>query len=302
MEKGLGQYNLKSWLTVRNDDWYFLHWADPQFVRDYVKNFPETGKYVNAFYVGSDGWVFTKVFTSKDPYYEERDMLSIQRTWYMQKLWGRIGYNPFVPDDLFKDHLALKYPQIPPETLFEAWSNASRAVQLANEQVTGTWNLDFKWWPEGWTSKDGFRSLEETRKVVPMSGSGLCSFELTARGDCGTKISAFTTAGQIEQLAKKALAILEILDAGTNKELELTVRNLEAMAFLGLYNANKYRAAIYLEQGNTDEAKHAIDTANDYWKTYTERMDELFIGVDMQRNLDFKNWHQHDKDALEDIL
>ena len=67
MEDALGPNNLKSWLTVRNDDFYFLHWGDHQFVRDYVNNFPEVGKYVDAFYIGSDGWVFTKVFTSKDP-------------------------------------------------------------------------------------------------------------------------------------------------------------------------------------------------------------------------------------------
>ena len=81
-------------------------------------------------------------------------MLSIQRTWYMRKLWGRISYNPSVSDDLFKNHLALKYPEADSDQLFEAWSSASRAIQLANEQVTGTWDLDFKWWPEGWTKKN----------------------------------------------------------------------------------------------------------------------------------------------------
>ena len=29
MEDALGPNNLKSWLTVRNDDFYFLHWGDP---------------------------------------------------------------------------------------------------------------------------------------------------------------------------------------------------------------------------------------------------------------------------------
>ena len=153
MEDGLEANNLKSWLTIRNDDFYFLHWADPQFVRDYVNNFPEVDKYVNAFYIGADGWVFTKEFTSKDPYYKDKNALSIQRTWYMQKLWGRISYNPSVSDELFKNHLAIKYPEVSSEKLFEAWSNASRAIQLANEQVTGTWDLDFKWCPEGWTSQ-----------------------------------------------------------------------------------------------------------------------------------------------------
>lgn len=91
MAEGLDRHGLKSWLTVRNDDFYFLHWADPQFVRDYVRNFPEVGKHVDAFYIGADGWVFTREFTSKDPYYQSRNALSIQKTWYMQKLWGRIS-------------------------------------------------------------------------------------------------------------------------------------------------------------------------------------------------------------------
>jgi len=302
MEKGLKQYNLQSWLEIRNDDWYFLLWADPQFVRDYVKNFPGVGKYINGVSIGSDGWVFTNVFTNKDPYFKDRDMLSIQRTWYMQKLWGRILYNPNISDDYFKTCLAFKYPEVSSDTLFQAWSRASRAVQLANEQVTGTWDLDFKWWPEGWTSHKGFLSLEDTRKVEPMRGSNLCSFVQTAQGECGTKVSAFTTSDEIEQLANKALASLEGLHASSNKELELTLKNLKAMAYLGLYNANKFRAAIYLEQDKKEEALDAIGTAYCYWKNYTNRMDELFVGVDLQRNLDFINWHVHDKDALNDYL
>ena len=52
-----------------------------------------------------------------------------------------------------------------------------------------------------------------------MIGSDLCSFENTASGNCGDKISAFTTADQIEQLANNALAILEGLNAGSNTRI-----------------------------------------------------------------------------------
>jgi len=300
MEDALGPNNLKSWLTVRNDDFYFLHWGDHQFVRDYVNNFPEVGKYVDAFYIGSDGWIFTKVFTSKDPYYEDRDALSIQRTWYMQKLWGRISYNPSVSDDLFKNHLALKYPEVSSEELFDAWSSASRAIQLANEQVTGTWDLDFKWWPEGWTSNGGFLSLNATRDVDPMNGSNLCNFKNTANNNCGGKISALTNADQIEQLALQALATLGQVNAGSNTDLNLNIKNLEAMSNLSLYNAFKFRAAVYLEQGNQGEAWNAIRSAYCYWKAYTNIMGELYEAVDLQRNYDFSDWHQHDAKALLD--
>jgi hypothetical protein len=99
MEQGLGKYGIMSWLTVRNDDFFFLHWAEPQFVRDYISGFPQIDKYVNGFYIGADGWVFARDFTSKNPYYKARKALSIQRTWYMQKLWGRISYNPSISDE-----------------------------------------------------------------------------------------------------------------------------------------------------------------------------------------------------------
>jgi len=303
MEQGLDRYNLKSWLTLRNDDWYFLHWADPQFAREYVSNFPEVDKYVNAAYIGSDGWAFTKVFTSRDNYYQKRDMLSIQRTWFLEKLWGRALYNPSVSDDLFKNHLALKYPEVSSEELYQAWTSASRALQLSNEQVSGTWKLDWQFWPEGWTAKHGeFLSLGDTRKVVPMLGSNLCSFENTARGNCEGKVSAFTTVDRIEKLAGETLNILKTLHAGSNKELELTLKNLEAMAYLGLYNAHKFRTVIYLEQENKKQALIEFEPAYGFWKNYTNIMDELFIGVQMQRNLDFQNWHSQDKDALHDYL
>lgn len=218
----------------------------------------------------------------------------------MQKLWGRISYNPSVSDELFKNHLAFKYPEVSVEKLFEAWSSASRAIRLANEQVTGTWSLDFHWYPEGWTSHKGFLSLEDTRTVNPMSGSDLCNFENSAPGNCGSKVSALDNANQIEKLAKGALATLDELDAGTNTVLELNLKDLEAMSFLSLYSANKFRAAIKLEQGNQDEALDAIAKAYCYWKKYTNAMDALYIGVDLQRNLDFKTWHEHDMDALKD--
>ena len=31
-------------------------------------------------------------------------------------------------------------------------------------------------------------------------------------------------------------------------------------------------------------------------------MDALYKAVDLQRNLDFSSWHDHDKDALQDYL
>jgi len=302
LESQLASYDIKAWLTVRNDDFFFLHWADPQFVRDYVTSFPEVGKYVHGMNIGPDGWVFTREFTSKNPYYQNTNALEIQKTWLMQKIWGEIAYNPSVPDEVFKDNIAVKYPEVSSHELFNAWTKASRAVRLANEQVTGNWSLDFHWWPEFWSQQDnGYYSLRYSR-VEPQHGSNLCPFLNSASQGCTGKVSAFTNADNIELLSNEALTTLKKFNAGSNTELMLNMKDIEAMATLGLFNADKFRAIMYDLQGNEVKARDAMGKAYRNWIAYTTIMDGLYRGVSMQRNHSFKNWHDHDADVLKDFV
>jgi len=305
MEQGLGKYGIMSWLTVRNDDFYFLHWAEPQFVRDYISGFPPIGKYVAGFYIGADGWVFGKEFASKNPYYKKRDALSVQRTWYMQKLWGRISYNPSISDDYFKEHLASRFPEVPPDKLFDAWSSASGAIRRVNEQVTGKWQFDADFWPELWTGdmwqgRAGRHfSVDDTKEATPFAGSKLASLRDTAEGKVGGKISAWENIEKIDALSTKALEILATLKPGENVELQLTLLDLTAQGHLGQFNAEKFRAVIYDLQGEKEKAKQAMGKAYCVWRRYADLMDSLYIGVDMQRNRSFPDWHAYDKTVLQ---
>ena len=308
MEKGLAKHGIKSWLTVRNDDFYFLHWAEPQFVRDYISGFPAIDKYVTGFYIGADGWVFAKEFASKSPHYQEQDALSIQRTWYMQKLWGRISYNPAISDDFFKRHLAARFPEVPSDKLFEAWSSASGAIRRANEQVTGKWQFDADFWPEMWTGdkwqgREGRHfSVVDTKEATPFAGSSLASLRETAEGKIGQKVSAWDNIEKIDALSAQALEILATLKPGKNVELQLTLKDLAAQARLGQYNAGKYRAVIHAIEGDNEKAKQAMGEAYGAWRRYTGLMDTLYIGVDMQRNRHFGDWHAYDQAVLQDYL
>jgi hypothetical protein len=297
-----------SWLTVRNDDFYFLHWAEPQFVRDYISGFPAINKYVVGFYVGADGWVFARDFTSKNNYYKDRDALSIQRTWYMQKLWGRISYNPRISDEFFKQHLAARFPEVPADKLFEAWSSASGAIRRANEQVTGKWQFDADFWPEMWTGdkwqgREGRHfSVEDTKDATPFAGSKFASLRQTADGKVGNRVSAWENIEKVDKLSAGALEILATLKPGRNRELELTLKDLEAQGHLGQFNAQKFRAVIYSLQGEKQKAHEAMGKAYQSWRRYTALMDGLYIGTDMQRNRHFKTWHDYDTVVLQDYL
>jgi hypothetical protein len=310
MEAGLAKYGLTSLLTIRNDDFYFLHWAEPQFVREYLRGFPGVGTFVNGFYIGADGWVFAKEFVSRHPFFAERDVLEIERTWLMQKLWGRLSYNPDTSDDVFIKSLAARFPGTRVEALFEAWTSASGALRRANEQVTGRWQFDQDFWPEMWTGdnwKDNGRhlTLDDTKEATPFAGSRLCSLAETVSGKGNGKIPAWDNVAAIDRLARRALTLLVGIDADAADapvELRLTVQDIRAQAHLGLYNAEKFRAVLHDVQGKRDEARSAMGKAYWHWRDYTDLMAALYRPVAMQRNKSFSSWHDYDDAVLQEFL
>jgi hypothetical protein len=296
MEAGLRQYGIASWLEVRNDDFHFMHWAEPAYVRDYIHNIPDPEQTVCGFLIGGDGWVHTREFVSLNPYYSDRNGLAVQRTWLMQMIWGRLAYNPSVPDTLFTQHLEQRFPEVSADILFKAWTSASRAVRIANEQVTGAWRFDNDFWIERWTGDtwEGGRNrhftIEDTKEATPAAGSRRRSFRDTAGGTCDDRISAWKTVDSIEKAAKRALTLLTTLDPVEDVELNLTLQDITAQAHLGLYSAEKFRAVLYLLHDNREAAREAAGRAYLEWQTYTGIMGALYRPVSMQRNKSFSRW------------
>ena len=291
----LTKAKMKTWLEVRNDDFYFLQWADPEFARAYINNFPSKDTYTTGAFIGPDGWVFTRDFQSKNPYFKNKKALEIQRTAYMQRVWGRLMYNPATTDDVFKSFLSIKYPESNPTDLFNAWSQASRAVQLGNEQVTGEWNLDFQWWPENWQSNQGFKTLADMKgaTATPFQGSKLCPISGTGPAGC---TPALTNAANIITLANNAQTLFKTISTGSSVEGNLNLRNQWAMSHLGLYFGHKIEAAA--TTGTASQT--SIGAAYCNWINYTNLMDEMYIPTKMQRTNAVTSWHMFDASALKD--
>ena len=92
----LREHHLKSWLNLRNDDFYYHNWGDPDFVRAYLSGIINKGDWFAGFYMGGDGYTPTRTFFSKNSV--TQGMLEVQRQWYMYMLWGRLAYNPDTDD------------------------------------------------------------------------------------------------------------------------------------------------------------------------------------------------------------
>ena len=281
---------LKTWLELRNDDFYYLHWGNPDFVRSYLAGFPNKEELIQGFFMGSDGYTPTYVFSSKANW--TKGKIEMDRLWYTSYLWGALAFNPNLPDKHFKQKLGAKYPELNQDTLFSAWKYASTGIPLMTELIQGTWKSDFLWYPEACMSRRyGFITINRMPDAEPTPGSNMCSIAETAAGNCGEKRSALDVADEIEQSAQKALELVQGCTQKTESEFETNIGNIRAMSYLSLYYAQKIRGAVYLASDRKSLAQSSMSKAVDYWLKYSDLMDGMYTGMDLQRNKSIPDWH-----------
>jgi len=289
---------VKSWFTVRNDDFYYHDWGCPDYAREYIKNIPGQGDWFKGFLMGSDGFIPTRTFFSNNSI--TQGTLEIQRQWYMNMIWGRLSYNPNTPDDVFKNYMKLKFPGISTNDLFTAWSNASSGLSKVGELTFTNFKLDFHWYPENCQSHKGFLTIADFAAATPLNSSTLCSISGTAADSCAGKISSYAVADQIEADAMSALALVNTMSAPDNSEPGVAINNIKAMSYLTIYYAYKIRGATFNKENKTIEAKKAMGSAYCWWMKYANLMDANFKGMSCQRTSHFATWHQHDAAVLKE--
>jgi len=297
--KPLKEYKLMCHLTLRNDDFYYHNWGDPDFARAYVNGMINKGDWFAGFYMGSDGFSQTRTFFSKNSV--TQGLLEVQRQWYMYKLWGRLSYNPNTSDDVFKNTMTLKYPSISSEKLFTAWQKASRGLTTVGDLVTGTLGRDNQWWPEACQSNEAFLTIKDFGEAKANKGSKNGDIAETALNKLEGKRSSFQNADQMETDAKAALAFANNVKIEPNTDLGVTINNIKAMSYLVLYYAYKIRGATYLKANDTENAKESMAAAYCWWMNYANLMDSMYNGMTMARSMDLPNWHTHDQCVLKEF-
>jgi hypothetical protein len=296
--KPLREHKLDSWLTVRNDDFYYHNWGDPGFARAYINGMINKGDWFVGYYMGSDGYCLTRTFFSKNSV--TQGILEVQRQWYMFMLWGRLSYNPATADTVFKNHMAIKYPQVSADQLFTAWTRASSGLPKVGEIITGTLGRDNQWWPEACQSDEAFLTVADFGNANASKGSAIGSIAETASGRLDGKKSTYAVADEIEVDAKSALSIVNTMNAAENTELGVTIGNIKAMSCLTIYYAYKIRGATHLKANDKEKARDSLGAAYCWWMKYSNLMDSMYYGMTMPRTADLPDWHAHDKSVLKE--
>lgn len=269
---------LRMWMTVRNDDIYSYRWGDPDYARAFVRALPGPDK-LAGYYMGPDGYTWGREFISTEP--DEPRQLVIGKQWFSFLLWGRLSYDPDLPNDRFTRILGEHFPGIDAAQLARAMAEAGRIIP----QVTRFYwqDIDLKWFPEACishpTAYRGFHTVRHFVDNEPMPGAGIMSIrEFVQRTLAGQPMTGQTppqVAAALEEHAAATQSALRALGRPDDKELRLTLGDQRAMALLGEYYAKKIRAAIQLGLYDTtgirarqQEAVEDLQGAAAAWREY----------------------------------
>ena len=245
----LERHKVPCWLNLRNDDLFVFRWGDADYVREFLQNVPrDLMRFEAGFYMGPDGFVWGREFISKDT--DLSGELEISKHWYRFMLWGRLAYDLFLTNDFFEKRLKNRFPQAEPALLYDTWAAASQIVPQVNRFFFRV--NDFQFSPEGCIYNQGFLSVEQFFQHPPLRGSGILSIQEYAssiiKEEASDGITPMEVSDNLDRLAEKALNGVKVLrrNSDTNKELAATLTDIESMAYLGRYYADKIRGAAEL--------------------------------------------------------
>jgi hypothetical protein len=206
----------------------------------------------------------------------------MQKQWYSFALWGRLSYEPDLPNALFERMLAARFPGAPAVKIYEAIAAASKTFP----QVTRFFwrDLDFKWFPEANIQSGhgtGFFTVADFIQGQTMPGSGILNVrQWRTRLLKGEKMNGITPLAVAAELQRNAAAAHRLVEevrpaAGKNKELRLTLGDADAMADLAEYYAEKILAAgdlaLFDSDGKAERRASAVrhlEAALAHWKAY----------------------------------
>lgn len=269
----------RTWLTVRNDDIYSFRWGDPQFARDFIKAMPPPEK-IAGFYMGPDGYCWGREAMDLEP--ESPRQLVMKKQWFSFMLWGRLSYDPDLPDEYFQRALAFRFPEVPANKVLAGWSAASRIFPELTRFFWG--NIDLKWLPEACLSHPRHKGFYNVRHFIEGEGmpeSGALTIrewrQRLLKNQPMEGKTPLEVAGSLRADATQALAIVKELRTkqGSNKELRRTLTDIEAFACLGQYYAAKIEGACELALFDaTSKNEHQgaavkhLEGALGHWRDY----------------------------------
>lgn len=253
LKKGLNASGLKCWWNLRNDDIFVYRWGDPNYAREFIANLPD--EITAGYHMGADGYVFGRVFSDKSPLIH--GTMELDKHWYKFMLWGRLGYDNSLSNDLIAQLLKVRYEVANEQVLLDTWQSASKIIPQVNRYTFHSG--DRHWAPEMCASRETFRFTPFFRKPRPMPGTGILSPVAYVNGEA-EGISPVEIADSLDYWGDQVLREVDKI-TGDSDDLPAVKSDLKAFAWLGKYYANKIRAAVLMERMVSSNEKSELQLA-----------------------------------------
>jgi len=120
------------------------------------------------------GYTWGREFISTEP--DTSRQLAVKKAWYSFMLWGRLSYEPSLPDALFERTLATGYPEVSADKLFAAYGVSSKFIPEFNRFFWASGGNDLAWFPEACLSHPkhhGFYTVKDFIHGATTPGNGM---------------------------------------------------------------------------------------------------------------------------------
>ena len=273
--EAMKKYGLKSWWNLRNDDIFVHRWGDPDYVRAFIGHFQK--EHTAGYYMGSDGYVWGKEFISKNP--ELAGQMEINKHWYNFMMWGRLGYDNTLGEGFFVQKIGSHFPQTDADLLYATWQAASKIIPQVNVFHWRDW--DYMWSVEGCIDERmHFHDIKQFMINPTIAEDSIINpidfVKASLSGEEITQITPTQVVNNLQQYVQSTLkGVAKLRSDGATEELRTLWDDMEAMAYLGSYYAEKIQAAtslsFYSETGQKSHQAKAVshlEEAVNFWEQY----------------------------------
>jgi hypothetical protein len=309
----------KIWLNLRNDDITMHRWGSPDFAREFIKWMPH--EHMPGFYMGSDAYVWGREFISKNP--EMAGRLEIDKHWYRYRLWGQLAYNPELGREYWEAVLQHRFPGVDARLLYDTWESTSEIIPQINRSVwapnDGAFNAAGCMYGSGFLTVDLYNFARPPMVLNRIENAPdpqcISATDWAKAYLAGTEPEGLTPLQIAENLDGYAAVALEALPTlreqmGDNAELKETLYDIESMAYLGRYYADKMRGAaklaVFRESGRQEKQFHEeavahLEDAVDEWKAYASILTPQYKTQLMARP-HYMDWNSTLKEVEKEVV
>ena len=247
-----------------------LLWGDPEYTRRFVEStqlYEGGGFEVNemlATKMASHPHEM-KPFELLTPAYRYYDW-EFERYWHFYQLFGRLGYNPKTPPEVWQKEFERRFGEDAGPLLEQALHRASWILPMAQ-----TYNFPYNRFPttRGWVEKQRREDLPDYAKAEPSDTEQFLGIEEAARnllqGKDSGKRSPFMTSQWFAQTAADVLALVDQAEQRVgkqrNKEFISTSVDLKILANLALYHSRRIHAGFSYALFKQTQDARALDAA-----------------------------------------